>query len=160
MPVLPPFPPSPEKLWIGKCVEAEKWQELTHKFFSTAPSEVEELAEFMEHLVEEVERVAESGNLKVGLINLLQLFLVQGHGRITHLHWLLLGQLGLAFMVLLVRGNFWEEAGHVLAQLLGSLQVDFTSVKLPAIGIFLDLNQVNATKVPQPDRVLIETHRS
>ena len=56
---------------------------------------------------------------------------------------LLLGQLGLAFMVLLVRGNFWEEAGHVLAQLLGSLQVDFTSVKLPAIGIFLDLNQVN-----------------
>ena len=160
MPVLPPFPPSPEKLWIGKCVEAEKWQELSHKFFSTAPSEAEELAEFMEHLVEEVERVAESGNLKVGLINLLQLFLVQGHGRITHLHWLLLGQLGLAFMVLLVRGNFWEEAGHVLAQLLGSLQVDFTSVKLPAIGIFLDLNQVNATKVPQPDRVLIETHRS
>ena len=160
MPFLPPFPPSPEKLWIGKCVEAEKWQELSHKFFSTAPSEVEELAEFMEHLVEEVERVAESGNLKVGLINLLQLFLVQGHGRTTHLHWLLLGQLGLAFMVLLVRGNFWEEAGHVLAQLLGSLQVDFTSVKLPAIGIFLDLNQVNATKVPPPDRVLIETHRS
>ena len=116
----------------------------------------------MEHLVEEVERVAESGNLKVGLINLLQLFLVQGHGRTTHLHWLLLGQLGLAFMVLLVRGNFWEEAGHVLAQLLGSLQVDFTSVKLPAIGIFLDLNQVNATKVtvPPPDCVLIETHRS
>ena len=58
---------------------------------------------------------------------------------------LLLGQLGLAFMVLLVRGNFWEEAGHVLAQLSRSLQVDFTSVKLPAIGIFLDLNQVNDT---------------
>ena len=58
---------------------------------------------------------------------------------------LLLGQLGLAFMVLLVRGNFWEEAGHVLAQLSHSLQVDFTSVKLPAIGIFLDLNQVNDT---------------
>ena len=53
---------------------------------------------------------------------------------------LLLGQLGLAFMVLLVRGNFWEEAGHVLAQLSHSLQV-----KLPAIGIFLDLNQVNDT---------------
>ena len=111
----------------------------------------------MEHLVEEVERVAESGNLKVGLINLLQLFLVQGHRRTTHLYWLLLCQLGLAFMVLLVRGNFWEQAGHVLAQPLGSLQVDFTSVKLPAIGIFLDLNQVNATKVPPPDRVLIET---
>ena len=26
----------------------------------------------------------------------------------------LLGQLGLAFMVLLVRGNFWEEAGTAL----------------------------------------------
>ena len=49
-----------------------------------------------------VERVAESGNLKVGLINLLQLFLVQGHGRTTHL---------------LVRGNSWEEAAHVLGQL-------------------------------------------
>ena len=48
-------------------------------------------------------------------------------------------------LVLLVRGNFWEEAGHVLAQLSRSLQVDFTSVKLPAIGIFLDLNQVNDT---------------
>ena len=35
----------------------------------------------MEHLVEEVERVAESGRLKIGLTNLLQLFLVQGHGR-------------------------------------------------------------------------------
>ena len=63
-------------------------------------------------------------------------------------------------LVLLVRGNFWEEAGHVLAQLSSSLKVDFTSVKLPAIGIFLDLNQVNATKVPPPDSVLIETHRS
>ena len=29
--------------------------------------------------------------------------------------------------------------------------------KLPAKGIFLDLNQVNATKVPPPGRVLIET---
>ena len=81
----------------------------------------------------------------MGLINLLQLFLLQGHGRTTHLHWLLLGQLGLAFMVLLVRGNFWEEAGHVLAQLSSSLKLDFTSVKLPAIGIFLYLNQVNDT---------------
>ena len=147
MPDFPPFPPSPEKQWIGKCVEAEKWQELIQKFFTTAPSEVEELAEFMEHLVEEVERVAETGCLKMGLTNLLQLFLVQGHGRTTHLHWLLLGQLGLAFMILLVRGNFWEEAGQVLVQLLGPLQVDFTSIKLPAIGIFLDLNQVNAAKV-------------
>ena len=145
MPDLPPFPPLPEKLWVGKCVEAEKWQELIHKFFSTAAREVEELTEFMEHLVEEVERVAESGNLKMGLASLLQQFLVQGHGKTTHLHWLLLGQLGLAFMVLLVRGNFWEEASHVLAQLSGPLQLDFTSVKLPAIGIFLDLNQVNAT---------------
>ena len=48
-------------------------------------------------------------------------------------------------LVLLVRGNFWEEAGHVLAQLSSSLKVDFTSVKLPAIGIFLDVNQVNDT---------------
>ena len=38
-----------------------KWP-IKKKFFSTAPSEVEELAEFMEHLVEEVERVAESGS--------------------------------------------------------------------------------------------------
>ena len=144
MPELSPFPPSPEKLWVGKCVESEKWQELVHKFFKTEPREVEELAEFMEHLVEEVERVAESGRLKIGLTNLLQLFLVQGHGRTTHLHWLLLGQLGLAFMVLLVRGNFWEEASHALAQLSSPLAVDFTSIKLPAIGIFLDLNQVNA----------------
>ena len=29
--------------------------------------------------------------------------------------------------------------------------------KLPAKGIFLDLNQVNATKVPPPGRLLIET---
>ena len=29
--------------------------------------------------------------------------------------------------------------------------------KLPAKGIFLDLNQVNATKVSPPGRVLIET---
>ena len=48
-------------------------------------------------------------------------------------------------LVLLVRGNFWEEAGHVLAQLSSSLKVDFTSVKFPAIGIFLYLNQVNDT---------------
>ena len=58
-------------------------------------------------------------------------------------------------LVLLVRGNFWEEAGHVLAQLSRSrsLQVDFTSVKLPAIGIFLDLKQVNDTYVPPPDHI-------
>ena len=48
-------------------------------------------------------------------------------------------------LVLLVRGNFWEEAGHVLAQLSSSLKVDFTTVKLPAIRIFLYLNQVNDT---------------
>ena len=29
--------------------------------------------------------------------------------------------------------------------------------KLPAKGIFLDLDQVNATKVPPPGRLLIET---
>ena len=51
----------------------------------------------------------------------------------------------------------WEQTGHVLAQLLSSLQVDFTSAKLSAKGIFLDLNQVNATKVPPPGRLLIET---
>ena len=45
----------------------------------------------------------------------------------------------------------------MLAQLLSSLQVDFTSAKLSAKGIFLDLNQVNATKVPPPGRLLIET---
>ena len=56
-------------------------------------------------------------------------------------------------LVLLVRGNFWEEAGHVLTQLSSSLQVDLTSVKLPAIGIFLDLKQVNDTYVPPPDHI-------
>ena len=40
-----------------------------------------------------------------------------------------------------------------LAQLSSSLQVDFTSVKLPAIGIFLDLKQVNDTYVPPPDHI-------
>ena len=45
----------------------------------------------------------------------------------------------------------------MLAQHLSSLQVDFTSAKLSAKGIFLDLNQVNATKVPPPGRLLIET---
>ena len=50
--LLPPFSPSPEKLWIGKCVESEKWQELIHKFFSTGPSEVLIETQELMHLFE------------------------------------------------------------------------------------------------------------
>ena len=143
VPDIPAFPESPEKLLIGKWVETEAWQKIVEMFFSKTASDVVELVELTEHLVEEVERVAESGCLKIGLPNLLHFFVAQGQGRASHIHWLLLGQLGLAFMVLLVRGNFWEEANHVLAQLSGPLAIDFTSIKLPAIGIFLDLSQVS-----------------
>ena len=71
---------------------------------------------------------------RVGLINLLQLFLLQGHGRTTHLHWLLLGQLGLPFIVLLVRGNFWPCAGAALGLSSGGLHFGQTSCHRNLLG--------------------------
>ena len=49
-----------------------------------------------------------------------------------------------------------HEAPHDDGRGGGGLDNNIES-KLPAKGIFLDLNQVNATKVPPPGRVLIET---
>ena len=69
----------------------------------------------MENLVEEVERVAESGNLKVGLTKAVSgAWPWQDHSH--HIHWLLLGQLGPACAGKLLGGG-WPCAGTLEIQL-------------------------------------------
>ena len=114
---------------------------MPESFLEIRPDEVEELGAFVEHLVEEVEQLAETGHLSISLPDLLQLLLSAAEGRASQIHWLLLQQLGLGFLVLLCRAMAWHEASLVLA-LLTERGTNFRIIQLPAIGIFLDLNQV------------------
>ena len=135
---------SPRGLWIQRCLESRSWAALPQHLLTIPHSDLEELADFMENLVEEVERAAESGRLSISLPALLQVFLACGEKRgvpCSTLHQLLLRQIGLAFLVLLCRAMAWQEAATVVT-LLAAANTNFTSTKLPAIGIFLDLNQV------------------
>ena len=138
VPDLPPAPQSPEQVAVERLVGEGRWAELPMRFLHIAPCEVEQLAGFVETLVEVVERVAENGQLAIGLPQLLLHFVTAVEVRSTsEVHLLLTRQLGLALFTLLCRATAWQEAAEVVALLAGRLATDFLATRLPAVGIFL-----------------------
>ena len=138
VPELPPAPAPAEQVAVERLVGEGRWTELPRRFLATAPCEVEQLAGFVEVLVEVVERVAENGQLAIGLPQLLLHFVTAVEERSTsEVHLLLTRQLGLALFTLLCRAAAWHEAAEVVALLAGRLATDFLATRLPAVGIFL-----------------------
>ena len=130
------------EVWIASKLSEGSWAEISGKFAQITRSEVEEMAEFIEYMVEEVERLGETGRLRYPLVDLFQLFVSSVETASSQVLKLFVSQLGLSLMVLLCRAQAWMEAGNLLRNQFMMQATDFTTIKLPAVGIFLDLNKV------------------